>query len=175
MLSSSPFSSMPTNATAGPTTLDARLHDPRFTALPVKDILKTRMHDLGIKNPDLQRALDYAKPNVIAMMRGGSMSLPPSKALVAAELLELDPVFLLSKVIAENDPALWDAISAVLGEYLMTKNELAVIKMLREELDGHDVDLAVLPAFAQAVAPVLKASLDRENALTQAALERTNK
>jgi hypothetical protein len=96
-------------------TLNYRMRGPRFTALPVKDILKIRMDDLGIKNPDLQRALDYPKPNVIAMMRGGSMRLPASKALVAARLLELDPVFLLSKVIAENDPALWDAISAVMG------------------------------------------------------------
>ena len=96
-----------------PPNLDAitrnfRMRDPRFTGLAVKDILRIRMDDLGIKNPDLQRALGYAKPNVIAMMRSGTMSLPPSKALVAAQLLELDPVFLLNKVIAENDPALWD-------------------------------------------------------------------
>lgn len=163
-----------------PPNLDAitrnfRRRDPRFTALPVKDILRIRMDDLGIKNPDLQRALGYAKPNVVAMMKSGSMSLPASKALIAARLLELDPVFLLNKVIAENDPALWDAISDVMGEYLMTKNELAVIKLLREGLDGHDVDLASLPAFAEAVAPVLKANLDCENALTQAALERIDK
>lgn len=172
--SSSPFSCIPAPA-LGRVTLDARLHDPRFTALPVKDILRMRMDDLGIKNPDLQRALGYAKPNVIAMMRNGTMRLPASKALVAAQLLKLDPVFLLSKVIAENEPALWDAIYAVMGEYLMTKNELAVIKMLRQGLDGHDVDLTVLPAFVEAVAPVLKVTLERENALTQAELERIDK
>ena len=175
MSSSSPFSSVPPTSTPDRKTLDARLHDPRFTALPVKTILKIRMDDLGLKNPDLQRALDYARPNVIAMMKSGNMSLPPSKALVAAQLLELDPVFLLSKVISENDPALWDAISAVMEEYLMTKNELAVIKMLRQGLDGHDVDLAALPAFVEVVAPVLNATLDRENALTQAAMERIDK
>ena len=101
-------------------TLNFRRCDPRFTVLPVKDILKIRMHDLGIKNPDMQRALGYPRPNVIAMMRNGNMSLLPSKALVAAQLLELDPVFLLNKVIAENDPALWDAISVVMPEYLNT-------------------------------------------------------
>lgn len=156
-------------------TRNFRMRDPRFTALPVKDILRIRMDDLGIKNPDLQRALDYAKPNVIAMIRNGTMSLPASKALVAAQLLGIDPVFLLNKVIAENDPALLDAISAVMGEYLMTKNELAVINMLRQGLDGHDIDLAALPAFVEAVAPVLKTTLDRQNALTQAAIERINK
>ena len=103
------------------------------------------------------------------------MRLPASKALVAARLLQLDPVFLLSKVISENDPALWDAISAVMGEYLMTKNELALINMVRQGLDGHDVNLAESPVFIQGVAQELKATLDRENALTQAALTRVEK
>ena len=156
-------------------TRNFRIQDPRFTVLPVKDILKIRMDDLGIKNADLQRALDYSKPNVIAMMRSGSMSLPANKALVAARLLELDPVFLLSKVIAENDPALWDAISDVMGEHLMTKNELALIHMVRQGLDGHDVSLDESPDFIQAVEQELKTTLSRENALTQAAIERIDK
>ena len=172
MSPSSPFSSVSTTSTPDRKTLDARVQDPRFSAFPVKHILKTCMDDLGLKNPDLQRALDYARPNVIAMMKSGTMRLPASKALVAADLLKLDPVFLLSKVIAENDPALWDAISDVMGEYLMTKNELALINMVRQGLDGHDVDLAALPDFVEAVAPVLQTTLDRENALTQAALDR---
>jgi len=151
------------------------MRDHRFTALPVKDILKIRMKDLHLKNADMRSALDYVKPNVIAMMRMGTMRLPANKALIAADLLKLDPVFLLSKVIAENDPALWDAISAVMGEYLMTKNEVALINMVRQRLDGHDVDLAGSPVFVEAIAQELQATLDRENALTQAALNRIDK
>ena len=156
-------------------TLNYRMRNPRFTALPVKDILKIRMDDLSIKNPDLQKALGYSKPNVIAMMRGGTMRLPASKVLIAAQLLKLDPVFLLNKVISENDPALSDAISSVMGEHLMTKNELALIHMVRQGLDGHDVNLIESPTFVEAVAIALKATLERENALTQAALERIDK
>ena len=156
-------------------TLNFRMRDHRFTSLPVKDILKIRMKDLQLKNADMRSALDYAKPNVIAMMKMGTMRLPANKALIAAELLKLDPVFLLGKVIAENDPALWDAISAVMGEYLLTKNELALINMVRQALDGHDVDLAGSPVFVEAVAHELQATRDRENALTQAAINRIDK
>ena len=166
---------MSTTSTPDRKTLDARVQDPRFSAFPVKHILKTCMDDLGLKNPDLQRALDYARPNVIAMMKSGTMRLPASKALVAADLLKLDPVFLLSKVIAENDPALWDAIYAVMGEYLMTKNELALIQIVRQGLDGHDVNLTESPAFIQGIAQELKDTLDHENALAQAAMERMDK
>ena len=79
---------------------------PRYTALPVKDVLKIRMKALGLRNTDMQRALGYPMPNVISMMKTGSMKPPANKVLAIAEMLKVDPVFLLRKVIAENEPAL---------------------------------------------------------------------
>ena len=157
-----------------PPALSFRLRDHRFSALPVKDILRLRMKDLGVKNVDLQKALDYAMPNVIAMIKFGGMKLPPGKAVIAAKLLEVDPVFLLSKVIAESDPALWDAISEVMGEYLITANELDLLKLVRNGLDGHDVDLNESPEFADAAIPALKVIVARQNALARAALDRND-
>ncbi|MFZ3084939.1 hypothetical protein [Rhodoferax ferrireducens] len=157
-----------------PTALSFRLRDHRFTALPVKDILKTRMKDLGIKNVDLQKALDYPMPNVIAMIKSGGMKLPAGKAVIAAKLLEVDPVFLLAKVVAESDPSLWDAISEVMGEHLITANELDLLKLVREGLDGHDVNLAESPEFIQAITPALNAIVERQNELARAALNRND-
>jgi hypothetical protein len=73
-------------------------------------------------------------------MKTGSMNLPASKVLITAKMLKVDPVFLLRKVISENDPALWDSISAVLDQHLVTKNELALLRYVRYHLDGHDVN-----------------------------------
>jgi hypothetical protein len=106
------------------------------------------------------------------MIRGGTMRLPPNKALIVADMLKLDPVFLLGKVIAENDPALWDAISSVLADQLVTANEMALLKVVRQGLDGHDVNLAESPDFMATVTPVLKVILEHQNALTQAAMNR---
>lgn len=156
-------------------TLNYRMQDHRFTSLPVNVIIKIRMDDLDLKNTDMQKALGYAKPNVIAMIKTGTMRLPASKAIIAANLLKIDPVFLLNKVIAENDPALWEAISSVMGDQLMTTNEIALIRMVRESLDGHDVNLATLPVFGEALSEELKLTLKRENALTRAAIERIDK
>jgi hypothetical protein len=113
-------------------------------------------------------------PNVIAMIKFGGMKLPPGKAVIAAKLLEVDPVFLLSKVIAESDPVLWEAISEVMGEYLITANELDLLKLVRDGLDGHDVNLAESPEFADGAIPALKVILARQNALARAALDRTD-
>lgn len=151
-----------------------RERDHRFTALPIKDILKIRMKDLSIKNSELQRALGYPMPNVIAMMKTGSMRLPSNKVPAAAQLLQVDPKFLLAKVIAENDPELWDVIASLLGDQLITANEMDLIALVRQGLDGHDVSLAQSQDFVQAITPCLAAIVQRENALAQAAINRTD-
>ena len=140
--------------------------------LPVSDILKIRMKDLGIKNTELQKALDYRHANVIALLRGGKMSLPPGKTNITAQILEVDPVFLMGKVVSESIPGLWEAITEIMGDRLVTANELALLSMLRDRLEGHDVDLAKSSVFLEATGPVLKAIADRETALAQAALLR---
>lgn len=155
-------------------TQNFRARDRRFTALPVKDVLKIRMKDLGIKNIHLQKAFEYPMPNVIAMMKSGSMRMPANKVVVAARLLQIDPVFLLSKVVSENDPDLWDVISALLGDHLVTANEISLLRFVRQGLDGHDVNLAESPGFTDVAGPALKVILERQNALAQAAKNRTD-
>lgn len=156
------------------TVQDFRRQCNRFSALPVKDILKIRMKDLGVRNGGLQKALGYPMPNVIAMMKSGTMRLPPGKTLVVAEMLQVDPIFLLGKVISESDPALWDVISALLGNQLVTANELALIRLVCDALDGHDVNLTETPGFVDAAVPALKLILARQNVLAEAAKSRTD-
>ena len=138
----------------------------RLTALPVKEIIKSRLKDLDLKNTDLQKALDYPRPNVIAMMKKGTMRLPASKAVIAAKLLEVDPVFLLSKVIAESDADLWDVISLVMADRLITANEMAILTLLRQLLNGQDLNLAESPIFRQAVESAIKAGSAGDSPLT---------
>ena len=102
------------------------------------------------------------------------MQLPPSKAIIAANLLQVDPVFLLSKVIAENDPGLWDAISELLADKLVTSNEMSLLKMVRQQLDGHDVNLTESSDFMAATVPILKATGERQSALALAAINRAD-
>ena len=160
------------NSAKATTTHESRVPDHRFTSLPVRDILKIRMKDLGLKNVNLQKILGYPAPNVISMMKGGTMRVPESKAIKIADALQLDRIFLLGKVMAENSPELWGAVSTVLGDRLVTTNELALINVIRAALDGHDVNLAQSPGFMQSLIPALKAIVERQKALATAALER---
>jgi hypothetical protein len=153
-----------------PTSVGARVAGQRFTSLRVKDVLKIRLKELGLKNTALQQVLGYARPNVIAMMKKGGMKLPANKVIDAARLLEIDPVFLLGKVIAESDPELWAMISSLLGGQLVSANELKLIEFVRRALDGHDVDLISSPSLTIALSRELQIILDSENALVKAAL-----
>ena len=142
----------------------------RYSALPVKTLLKVRMRDLELTNSDLQKVMGYDKPNVVAMMRSGSMRLPVNKVAEVAKVLVVDPVFLLGKVLAENDSALWDVIVSIMGDRLITANEMALIDRVRKVLDGHDVNLAELDEFMQVVNPVLIRLVECEDAMTKAAV-----
>ncbi len=140
----------------------------------VKDILKVRMKDLDLKNTDLQIALGYPRPNVIAMMRVGGMRLPASKAVITAKLLQIDPKFLLGKVIAENDRELWTEMSAVMNTALVTDHEIALICMVREAMAGYDLNMAECQEFKQVALPVMRKQAERAAALVKAALHRVD-
>lgn len=154
------------------TTENFRQRDHRFSALPLKDILKIRMKDLGIKNVDLQKILDYPAANVVSMIRNGSMRLPEGKAIEVADALQLDRTFVLGKVISENNAELWNAITMVLGDRLVSASELALVHLVRKALDGHDVNLAESPDFVALITPAIAAIVERESHLAQAAINR---
>lgn len=157
-----------------PANVNFRERKHRYTSLPVKDVLRIRMTDLEIKNVDLQKALGYPAPNVIAMMKSGSMRLPEGKAIEVADILKLDRTFLLGKVVSENNPDLWDAITTIMGDRLVSANELALVGHVRAALNGHDVNLAQSATFTQAVAPILQVIVERQNELTKAAMNRSD-
>jgi hypothetical protein len=124
-----------------------RNRDRRLSGLMVKDLIRIRIDELGIDNTVVQKALGYTRPNVIAMMKTGAMRLPDNKAIAAAKVLQLDPVFLLGKVISESNAELWDSINSVMGDRLVTANEMKIIAILREQLNGLDINLAGMPSF----------------------------
>lgn len=158
--------------TAALQTKNFRLREHRVSSLSIKDILKTRIKDLGLKNTEVQEALNYPNPNVIAMIKAGKMNLPPEKAYAAASILQLDPVFMIMKTLQESNALLHDSIVRVLGKQLITENELALLALFRNESKGHDIDFTASEEFLQATLPVIRQLAAKEGELLQAALVR---
>jgi hypothetical protein len=90
-----------------------------------------------------------------------------------ADILRLDRTFLLGKVVSENNPELWNAITTIMGDRLVSANEMALVGHVRAALDGHDVNLAESAVFTQAMAPILQSIVERQNELAKAAMNRS--
>lgn len=150
--------------------LTFRSREHHLSSLPVSALLKIRMRDLELTNSDLQRVMGYDHPNVVAMMRTGAMRMPAIKVVEVARPLQVDPAFLLRKVLGENDAALWGVIESVMGDRLITADEMAFVRRVREMLDGHDVDLVGDAEFMRQVTAALTRIAERQKELTQAAL-----
>lgn len=143
----------------------------RVSNLSLKDYLKIRMDEAGLNNVRFGEAIGY-KGNVIAMMKSGDMRLPLNKVKAAAQALGVDPVFLFEKVITETDTKLWESIKDIIGDQIISANELALIEFVRKELDGHDVNLAKRPEFVQIAGQVIREIVARERALADATIAR---
>lgn len=137
---------------------------------PVKDILKDKMAELGIKNQDLQKALGYREANVIAMMRNGSMRLPPRYAPMVATMLKIDKAAFMEKVMEEYDPVLWGAVKSVFKKRTISNNEMANVEMLRGLLDGLDIDLAESQEFMTTLKPAVEQLVKTEREKLSATL-----
>jgi len=144
-----------------------REREHRISGLSVKEIMRIKMYELNIKNVDLQRHLGFPTPNVISMMKNGTMRVPIQHAPKIAALFEIDKLFFVRKVVEENDPALWDALESCLGfGFSATTNENKLLSSIRKELDGHDPDLTKNEEFISGlqvlIAKVVKQEIENK-------------
>lgn len=132
-------------------------------SMPLNVFIQARMRQLpDVTNVMVAEALGYPRPNVIAMLRQGSMKLPISKVPALAQVLEVDPAALLRAVLREYEPAALEVIESTLGAAsLLSESEVALVRFVRHQLSEHDVPLVGELATERALAGVLSERLQR--------------
>lgn len=115
-----------------------------------------------LTNAEIARRLGYRRPNVIAMIKTGTMKLPINKVPDLAKILGLDRISLLQRTLLEYDPELWKTIEAVMGAKVVTDNEMALITLLRGVTHGVDPDLANNPLFAEGFEALVGQAVDAD-------------
>lgn len=134
-----------------------RARNHRISKMPVKDIMRIRMAELDLSNQDVQKVAGYPSANVIAMMKSGSMSLPPRRAVVVADLLQVDRLMLFTKALEEYDSDMADALKSCLKDQpFATKNEASMLDLIRKETHDLDVDLTSQPELVAAVTAAVR-------------------
>jgi plasmid maintenance system antidote protein VapI len=161
---------MNASVTAGAKKLTAQRG--RMSSLPLNHYLTVKIAESGKTNTEIAEALGYPRPNVVAMLKTGSMKLPLNKVAPMAHALDVDPVFLMEKVMLESTPEMWEALKQVMGEHLVTKNEANIVNWMRKELDGVDPAFIEYKEFKDALKPLLSDLRKRENAKAHATLDR---
>jgi hypothetical protein len=84
------------------------------------------------------------------MMKNGEMPVPIERVPALANALGIDPLWLLERVLAEQDPELRQTFEDLFG-LLLTEHERDFIRRLRVQANGGDVryrDEAVNAAIA---------------------------
>jgi hypothetical protein len=95
--------------------------------------------DASVKTQrQIANEIGYRKSNVISMLKQGHMPVPLSKVPALANALGVDPLCLLQRVLAEQEPELLEAMLPMFG-LLLTENERDLIRRLRDRLSGEDV------------------------------------
>jgi hypothetical protein len=137
--------------------------------------LTVKFAQTGKTNIELASEIGYERPNVIAMLKTGAMRLPVNRVHATAKAIDVDPVFLLRKVLLESAPEIWDGIYAVLGDRMVTDNEMKLINAIRKLQDEQDIDLTKQPEFMDAIKPVVKSIAKTEAAKDKGTLERVQR
>jgi hypothetical protein len=144
----------------------------RFSLLPISEIITIYTNELGLKNTDVQIALGYKKPNVIAMIKSGSMKFPPEKSTDLAALFKLDPAFVLRKALQESNATLYDTIQLTIGKNIVTENEHNLLTRMRERVNGFDVNFLANAEFVKLLDVFLNEAQSHQKAKKQASLDR---
>lgn len=82
----------------------------------------------------------YKRPNIVSMIKNGEIDLPIGKVGAFARCLGLDAPNLMSMLLKEKYPEIWEAFYAILGNRMVSTEEAELLDFLREE--AHTVKLA---------------------------------
>lgn len=111
----------------------------------------------------------YDKPNIITMFKQGRTKLPITAVVPMARAIDADPVHLLRLALAEYQPDNWAVLHDLLGERLVSQEELTLLELVREAAGGVPIDVTDakvaenLRACVEAIARTVLA--DRQSAV----------
>ncbi len=88
---------------------------------------------------NLSADVGYDKPNMVTMIKQGKTKLPLNKVSLFAKSLGVDPIHLLRIAMEEYQPETLDAISKIIGQAIISENEMKIINIIRDITGGVDV------------------------------------
>lgn len=93
---------------------------------------------------EIAQECGFDTPNVISMIKDGSMKVPISRVGALAKALEVDPAHLLRLVLLEYAPETWEAIENIMQSTVLTANELKLVHAYRHLTGDNDATPVIM-------------------------------
>ena len=107
--------------------------------ISVADYISHQIAIRGKSQKDIAADVGYDKPNMVTMIKQGKTKLPLNKVSLFAKSLGVDPIHLLRIAMEEYQPETLDAISKIIGQAIISENEMRIINIIRDITGGVDV------------------------------------
>lgn len=98
----------------------------------VAEYLTWQINLCGKKQLEIAEICGFGKANIITMIKQGKTKLPLDKVGKMAKAIEVDPIHLFKMVMQEYMPETWTEVQRMIGQEVITENELEFIKVIRE-------------------------------------------
>lgn len=98
---------------------------------------KEALEVCGKTQAQVAEEVGYPKPNIISMFKNGDTRIPLEKAGDLALAVNVDPVHFVRLLLESYTPLTYGLMSRHLGE-LVSANELAILRVIREASDNSD-------------------------------------
>ena len=108
---------------------------------------------------DIAKALGYTKPNIISMFKTGQTKVPLEKIPDLAEVIRVDPVFLMRLCLEQYWPRRFDVLKPMFAN-MVTDNERAMVKVCRDVVG--DVDYRLPREALDEIKAVINRAVARE-------------
>lgn len=127
--------------------------------------------------PQTEIAADcgYTNSNIIAMFKAGKTKVPLVAIPALSQSLNVDPGYFLRLAMTEYMPEAWEALESILdSSSLVTKDEVALVKIIREGAGGRPIT-ADDPSNRKDLGRLAQVMADRDQAKAQAAVDALNR
>lgn len=105
----------------------------------------------GKKQYEIAEDCGFDKPNIITMIKQGKTRLPRDKVVKMAKSLSIDPINLMKMMYLEYYPDEWTMLESLIGQPVLTDDELYFINIIREANLDEATTLKVANKFDELV------------------------
>lgn len=103
------------------------------------EYIRKQIDKSSLKQKQISEALGFKTPNLITMIKQGSIKIPLYLIPKLAEVLKVDPAKLLSMALKEYNPDTYAAVKSVFG-YPITEVEAKILEKVQQVASYSDIE-----------------------------------